>query len=365
MGIESALYKLIDPQARGPEAVRGAMMNQVAYCRDNSAPNTANVCLALFELLDSARGGAVMDRVRAWAGPPLADALPLRVAGGIHALHLSGKAPDLAPIYAGEAPKDATERVANALERFEEYMLPWLDGPPQTNEAGRSWAFAASMLWLANQGLPPHFAIREFGSSAGINLMMGAFAFDLGGVKVGPDESPIALTPEWRGEAPPGERVAIASIKGCDVAPVDLRDPEQAGRLKAYVWPELNARFERMEQAIQMAHQHPPHLERKRAGQFVKEALAEKPAAGVTRVITHSVVWQYISADERKTITSAIEDAGAKAEDDAPLAWVSLEANRDTHRHELRVRYWPGGDGERLLATAHPHGAWVEWCASS
>jgi hypothetical protein len=40
---------------------------------------------------------------------------------------------------------------------------------------------------------------------------------------------------------------------------------------------------------------------------------------------------------------------------------VRLETNRATFRHELTVRYWPGGEESAMLAEAHPHGAWVEW----
>ncbi|MDJ0977029.1 MAG: DUF2332 domain-containing protein [Erythrobacter sp.] len=363
MGIEKPQYQLIDPLAKGPDAVRRAFANQVAYCRDNLAPNTATVCFALLELLDTDRGGAVMEAVRAWEGPALADALPLRVVGGIHALHLSGKEPSLAPIYAGAGPLDATARIADALERHEADLHPWLDGPPQTNEAGRSWGFAAAMLWLADQGLPSRFAMHEIGSSAGINLMMERFAFDLGGVTLGPAESPIALAPEWRGGAPPDHPVRIVSITGCDVAPIDLTDGEQALRLKAFVWPELTERFARMDGAIELAHRYPPHIDRLPAGDFVEKALSDEVESGTTRMLFHSVVWQYIPADERRAITDAIAQAGAAARADSPLAWVSLEANRDTHRHELKVRYWPGGEAEALLATAHPHGAWVEWTA--
>ena len=48
------------------------------------------------------------------------------------------------------------------------------------------------------------------------------------------------------------------------------------------------------------------------------------------------------------------------------LAWVRLETNRATFRHELTVRHWPDGAGQAagapvLLGTAHAHGAWVEW----
>ncbi|MFZ1743921.1 MAG: DUF2332 family protein, partial [Pontixanthobacter sp.] len=42
-------------------------------------------------------------------------------------------------------------------------------------------------------------------------------------------------------------------------------------------------------------------------------------------------------------------------------AWISLETNRETFRHELRVRYWPGGEEGILLGCGHPHGAWAEW----
>ena len=361
MALEAARYEVIDAQARGPEAVRTAFENQVAYCRDNGAPITALVCDTLGGLLASDRGGVVMARIRAWDGAPLADALPLRIAGGIHALKLSGAAPALAPIYDGANPRDAADRVASALEIFDEELLPWLDGPPQTNEAGRSWGFAAAMLWLAKQGCPPDFALHELGSSAGINLMMDRYRFDLGGVMLGPDGAAMRLTPAWRGAPPPNRQVRIVSAEGCDVAPVDLTDPAQAMRLRAYIWPELTERFVRMDAAVEAAQADPPRITRQNAGDFVADVLARDPEPGVTQVIMHSVVWQYIARPERGGITAAIETSGAAAKLDSPLAWVMLEANRDTHRHELTVRWWPGGPEPIRLATAHPHGAWVEW----
>lgn len=361
MSLETARYDPIDPLATGPEAVRTAFENQVAYCRDNRAPVTALVCQALCELLESERGGVTMERIRRWAGPPLADALPLRIAGGLHALHLKREEPDLAPIYDGLQPRDAAERVAAALETHDHALLPWLDGPPQTNEAGRSWAFAAAMLWLVEQGCPTDFALYELGSSAGINLMMNRYRFDLGGVEVGPSLSRMRIAPEWRGAPPPACEFNIVEATGCDVAPVDLTDPEQALRLRAYIWPELKERFGRLDAAIEAARRFPPEIEPARAGDFVSRVLAREPRPGVTRAIVHSVVWQYLPAEERSAITAAIEAAGAAATPEKPLAWIMLEANRDTHRHELTVRCWPGGAKSVKIATAHPHGAWVEW----
>ena len=60
--------------------VRAAFSNQVAYCNANGAPVTAAVVAAIAKALDPASlFGA---RVLGWTGKPLADALPLRCAGG-------------------------------------------------------------------------------------------------------------------------------------------------------------------------------------------------------------------------------------------------------------------------------------------
>ncbi len=354
-------YEVVDPQARGPEAVKRAFANQVAYCQGNGAPVTATICQALHDLLDTERGGAVLRRVRKWAGPPLADALPLRLAGGLHALHLADEDPALSAIYLEQRVSNPAELVADAIERHEAFLMPWLDGPPQTNEAGRSWAYAAAMLWLIDKGLPAQFALNEIGSSAGINLMMRRYRYDLGGVTAGPQGAQMRLTPEWRGNPPPDGKFDIVAARGCDVAPVDLTDPAQALRLRAYIWPEFTERFARMDAAVAAANTMPPEIAREAADVFVERVLAEEPEPGVTRAILHTIVWQYVPEDQRARVTEAIEAAGARATAETPLAWISLEANRDTHRHELSVRFWPGGEEWQRLGVAHPHGSWVEW----
>src|SRR3546814_1744367 len=80
--------------------------------------------------------------------------------------------------------------------------------------------------------------------------MIDRYHYDLGGVQVGPRPGIIAFTPEWQGNHPPQHPITIASLKGCDVTPVDLTDPAQALRLKAYIWPEHTVRFDRLEAAI-------------------------------------------------------------------------------------------------------------------
>ena len=171
----------------------------------------------------------------------------------------------------------------------------------------------------------------------------------------------MRFVPEWRGSPPPGRAIEIASTKGCDVAPVDLTEPAQALRLKAYIWPEHTVRFERMAAAVAEAAKSPPDLVQMNAADFVESELAKPQDAGITRVLMHSIVWQYVPADQQARVTAAMEVAGAAATTERPLAWISLEANRVLHLHELVVRHWPGGGEPALLARAHPHGATIDW----
>ncbi len=355
-------YEFVDMNTAGPGAVATAFANQVAYCDTAGAPITARVVGAIAAVLASGAGGELLERVRGWQGAPLADALPLRVAGGIHALHLAGVAPALAPIYAGEDADDAAV-IADVMATHEAALLPWLDGPPQTNEAGRSANFIAAMLWLAERGLPARFECLEIGSSAGINLMLDRYRYDLGGVVVGPEAPVMDFGPEWRGAPPPAREIAIVGTRGCDVAPVDLTDPAQALRLKAYIWPEHTVRFARMDAAVRAASERKPDLVAATAADFVEAELAKPQEAGTTRMLMHSIVWQYVPADQQARVTAAMEAAGAKATPEHPLAWVQVEADRSVHRHKLTVRYWPDGAEEVQLAWSHPHGADVEWLA--
>jgi len=340
--------------------VDNAFANQIDYCEKNDATITVRVVRSLRALLGEADAGPFIAKIASWPGVPLADGLPLRAAGALHGLFLSGDAPELAPIYGGE-PADDIALVREAVRRHADRLLPWLAGPPQTNEAGRSSGFVAAMLWLAEQGLPARFAPIEIGSSAGINLMMERYRWNLGGVEVGVDDPVMRFAPEWRGSPPPAHAITILQPEGCDVAPLDLTDPDQALRLKAFIWPEHAERFARLDAAIAAAKVQPPRLVKMHAADFVEDRLAQPQEAGTTRVLVHSIVWQYLPEDEKQRVNAAMETAGARATTERPLAWIALEADRTAMGHALRVRFWPGDGEAHRLAAAHAHGAWLEW----
>ncbi len=343
--------------------VRAGIIEQAAHVGANSAPVTQRICLAQLAVLDS--DTACGARMRGWPGRVLEDALPLRLAGGLHWLHLTGADDRLAAVYAGDVTdQTAVDALVLALvTAHDDALLPWFDSPPQTNEAGRSASFMAGLAWLA-QRVGPRFELNEIGASAGINSMMDRYFYDLGGQHYGPAASLMRITPEWRGPPPPATQLRITSIQGCDQAPINLADPAQALRVKSYVWPENHERLARMDAAIQLASQHAADLVAMDAADWVAMRLATPQPDGVCRVINHSIVWQYIPQAGRARITAAIEAVGAQATASCPIAWLALETNRATFRHELTVRHWPDGGEPLLLGEAHAHGAWVEWRGS-
>lgn len=343
------------------DSVPGGIFWQADHAAQSGAPCTARVIRAMLAVLET--DTATGRRMANWQGPCLEDAMPLQIAGGLHALHLSGEDERLGDVYNGlitdQGQVDAI--VVDAVKTFDFKLLPWLDRLPQTNEAGRSANIMAALLWLSARGVAAKFALHEIGASAGINTMMGRFHFDLGGVKTGPGLSSITIAPEWRGDAPPSAPVEIVSAQGCDLTPIDLADPVRAAMLRAYVWPEARERMARLDAAIAMAERAPPELVQADAADFVEAMLAAPAEPGVARVLFHTVMWQYLPDTARDAITAAMEAAGGQASVDAPLVWIMSETNRETFKQECRVRYWPDGKDWVQLTESHPHANWITW----
>lgn len=332
-----------------------AFAAQAVYCRGNDAPITAAVCEAAFAALDrkSGTGRRVLD----WSGQPVSDALALRLIGGLHAQARAGTEPFVALFAGADVPRD---RLANAICEHDAALSDWLVRPPQTNDVGRAAGLMAGLLWLAEHH-PWRMDLWEIGSSAGLNLLIDRFRLELGGVSVGPEDSPVRIAPDWTGSPPPDAPVRIESTRGVDRDPIDVTDPGEADRLMSYIWADHPQRIARTEAAIVLARADPPRLKRGEAADWVEARLAEPPVPGRWRVLMHSLVWQYLDGDSQSRITAAMERAGAAATVDTPLGWVSQEADRTLLRHDLTVRMWPGGGEAVTLAHAHAHGFWVEW----
>ncbi len=340
---------------------RAAFRIQEHYCRNMDAPIYAAICAAVAAELT--RGTEVGRRLLDWRGEPTRDALPLRFIGGLHALVLAGADEGLRRVFAGEIAGDAIgPELERVLADHEAALLPWLDGPPQTNEPGRSAALMCGLMEVARRH-GPRIELLEIGSSAGLNLLIGRYGFDLGGTRVGVADAPIVLTPEWTGPAPEPVSVEIVSARGCDVAPMNAADPAVERRLAAYVWAEQPARMARLAAACAMVRAHGVRIDRADAADWLEARLAEPQATGVTRVVMHSVVWQYLPEDSRRRVHAAMAAAGARATPERPLGWVMMEPNRAIAHQVMRVLSWPGHAEPTVLGVSHAHAAWIRYGA--
>lgn len=346
--------------------VRSAFRAQARICAGLGSPFTAKVCDLVADRLD--RSTEVGRRVLDWPGDPQpqADALPLRLAGALHACARHGRPAGIADAWPPR-PTPRDDRLWAAIEatmlQAGREILAWLNSPPQTNEVGRSAPLALGLMVLAKRyGLP--FDLYELGASAGLNLNLDRYAIQLGGVPFGDGGSSVRLEPEWNGAPPPAAEVRVIRRQGVDLSPLDPADPATSERLLAYVWADQRDRLSRLEAALAIARLHPPGVEAGDGADWLERRLDVEPRVGVCRVVMHTIALQYFSPAGRERVAAHLLQAGARSTEDAPLAWLGYEAaeapDADGRRWGvLSLSTWPGGD-TRVLARGHPHGFALE-----
>lgn len=291
---------------------------------------------------------------------PAGHSLPLRIAGGLHALVLSNAAPELTPLYPPNNVSDEDLRagVLNALQTHEPFLLDWTDSAPQTNEVRRSAALiAGAHVALQHFDLPIH--LSELGASGGLNLMWDHYALEIEGERFGPNVPAVLFTPEWTGPPPPAADPVIAARAGVDLNPLDPKLGDHLLRLTAYLWPDQPDRLTMTRAAASVANTKPVRGD---AIDWLGPRLASAPQ-GHLHLIQHTVAWQYFPTTVQAHGRALIEAAGAQATPNRPLAWLSMETDGDTTGKvgaALTLRLWPG-DIALELGRADFHGRWINW----
>ncbi|MCO6051102.1 DUF2332 family protein [Mesorhizobium sp. RP14(2022)] len=336
---------------------------QAQACERLGSPFTAGLCRAVIAALDeSTETGR---RVLGWDGDPNADALALRLCGGLHALVLNQRDPVLSAAF---PPRAANAFILRALlpatfRNHDRALSRALDSPPQTNEVGRSAMLLPGLLLLSREWNLP-LALHEIGSSAGLNLCLDRFHYQYGEQAWGDPQSAVQLAPELLAEPVPLEGdLRIVSRQGSDRAPVSLFVPEQVTRLRSFVWPDQTARLERLDAAVGIAQEERVRVRRAEATDAVRRMLSERKS-GEGTVLMHSVVWQYLPEETRQAIVELMVEAGEGASADRPLAWLRMEPASAPAGTEpfaaLTLTTWPGAK-TRHLADCDFHGRWIAW----
>jgi len=108
------------------------------------------------------------------------------------------------------------------------------------------------------------------------------------------------------------------------------------------------------EAAITIARQVPAEISSGDAGAWAESVLAE-PSPGRTRVLFHTVAWQYFPETTKVCALAAMEATSS------PLVRFAMEADGGRGAR-LTLTHYPSGEVQEL-GRADFHGRWVDWQA--
>jgi hypothetical protein len=219
----------------------------------------------------------------------------------------------------------------------------------QTNECRRCVALLPAVMASPFEA----FHLFDLGTSAGLNLAMDQYRYELGGVGWGPESSRLTLVADVRGDAPRLREVRVMSRTGIDLNVLDPTSADDRMWLEALIWPEHQQRRQRLRSALEIAARVPRDLVEGDILEMLGGRLNGLPA-GEPVVIINSFVLNQFDPDQRSELADLI-DSGRKRR---RIFRVSLEALRiDDRLPRLEV-----GEERDLveLGTAHHHGEWID-----
>ncbi len=339
------------------EPLISALRGQAGACAALGSPFMGRLLGLLANRLRP--GTPVADRLFAWPGDisPSAQSVPLRLAGALHRLVLSGEDAALVAAYPPNQVQDDQlwRAVSNALEAHCDDVLRWLDSPPQTNAVGRAAALIAVGRWLGQAHDLP-LMLSELGASAGLNLNWDRFALDIGGERFGPPDAGVVLSPKWHGDLPASVVPRVVARRGVDLEPMDMADGGDRLRLLSYLWPDQPERTRITRAAMDLP---AAPVDRGDAIDWLDQRLPAQ-AEGRLHLIYHTIAWQYFGAERQARGRALMDAAGARATRQRPLAVFAMEADGDGPGAALTLRLWPGGQ-VRTMGRADFHGRWIDW----
>ena len=232
----------------------------------------------------------------------------------------------------------------------------------QTNEVGRLATLLPVFAELVGDG---PLALLEAGASAGLNLYPDRWGYEWstpdGPVRLGPAPH---LPCEVTGPAPLPARLPQVSWRGgVDLNPLDVTDADAMRWLDNLVWPEGDARRERLRHAVAVAAADPPRLVAGDVVDVLPDLVAEAGRHG-TVVVFHSAVAAYFPPEHRvrfQELMLGLISGGA-------CHWVSNEAanvfpdiTATAPDGVFGAHHFVLGVDGRMVARTHGHGRTLDW----
>jgi hypothetical protein len=245
---------------------------------------------------------------------------------------------------------------AHVLDQWDSVAAVMSTRTTQTNEPARCTALVAALA-----GIDAPIALVELGSSAGLCLIPDRYAYDFGDGELG--ASTLRLDARCHGAMPAVRSTPdIGWRQGIDLAPLDVTSEDDVAWLLACIWPEHDARRERLRAACAIARVDPPPIARGDILDLTSQVLATVPA-GLVTVVWHSAVLGYLPEEGRAEIATLLEASDA--------IWISAEGPSVVTGPAPTTLLPPPGvstpnvfvlrHGRDALALADPHGSWLRW----
>jgi hypothetical protein len=235
--------------------------------------------------------------------------------------------------HLGAGEGDYADLRAWLLEHWTETRALMLERSTQTNEAGR-----CATLLPALARIDGPLALIEVGASAGLCLYPDRYSYrytiaeaagsatsarasidDGQSVRLDPPDgpSPVVIDCELTNTSAPQRLPDIAWRAGIDLNPIDVTDADERQWLRSLIWPEHDARRDRLTAAAEVVAEDPPRLVQGDLLETIESLLAEVPA-GTQPVVFHSAVLAYVGAEARSKFAALM-----RSRED--IVWISNE----------------------------------------
>ena len=237
----------------------------------------------------------------------------------------------------------------------------------QTNVVRRCTCLVPALSMVAREAAGRPLHLIDLGASAGLNLNFDRYGvrYTRGGrdmLRWGDEDAVVQLDAELRGDGEPllVPEIPVAARIGVDLAPVNALDPDALLWLRALIWPEHVERHQRLVDAAEELRVQPVHLVDGDAADALAPLLAAAPADTALTVYTTVALYQFSRA-ARERVEAALLEASRRR----PIWRAALEGVEADTMELTVTRYRDGSAAPtELLATASPHGWWLDWVDS-